>query len=98
MPQKKGSYIEVLLEKEIYKANTLKEVIKEAQSMGFYFTELRIDPLVHPGDWISTEESTTKMPIIYLEKDKDNGRLERALIVQGIKDDLYGLHGYRWMA
>ena len=97
MQQKKGSYIEILLEKELYKSNTLQEVIQEAQIRGFNFTELRIGPVVHPGDWKSTEESTTKIPIIYLEKDKDN-RLERALIVQGIMGDLYGLYEYRWIA
>ena len=94
MPQKKGSYIEVLLQKEMYKANTLQKVIQEAQNKGFNFCYLRIDPVVHPDKWISTEESTTKMPILYLKKDDKS----EALIVQGLKDDLYGLYEYRWMA
>jgi len=90
----KGSYIEVILKEELYKANTLQKVIQEAQNKGFNFCYLRIDPVVHPGDWKSTEESTTKMPILYLKKDDKS----EALIMQGIKDDLYRIYNYKWIA
>ncbi len=92
---KRKSYIEIILMGEpIRESDGLQEIIEAARILGFSPTELRIDPVIKRNEpWKSTQESTEKMPVIYLRKDDG----PEALIINGPEDEKYRIFNYRIM-
>lgn len=89
-----GSYIEVVLMKELHASDDLAEVVAEAQNRELRMSELRTDPVVTSAVWESKEKSTQQKPILYLTQE---GR-PKALILQGPNDKRYRMFEYRWIA
>jgi len=83
---------ETMLITEVFKHNSLQNVVRYALNIGLTFDDLSVDSITKDGPWKSTEESTIPVAILYANSKEGPDHL----IVQGPEDEKYHLLKYEW--
>jgi len=78
--------------KKVFEDDSFHKVLLKALNLGLEAQPLRIDRVAKEGPWISTEESTNPLLVLYF-KSKTN---ENYLITQRPGEKKCGLFEYRW--
>ena len=81
------------LGEKIFESASLDDVVQEAIRRGLTFDELQTDRITTGEPWVSIEESTVPVAVLYLKSEDDYAHL----ITKRKKEDNYTLFRYRWI-